>query len=81
MNKVIVVINQNQRQAEMLRTQFINSRRGEPTNAIKAAQLCNELWGIKYDWHDWSETLAVMEAHGSIERIGTNKQLAEYWIK
>ena len=82
MAKVIVAINQTQKQAEFLMAQFVKTRRGEAHTATSIANLCSELWGIRYDWHDWANVLIAMHGNMEVEIVGVNSMgQTQYWVK
>lgn len=81
MTKVFVSIEQNAKQADLLMTQFVTLRAGESHTAMSIMQLCAQLWGIRYDWHDWATVLDEMQRNGKVERTGWIADHVQYYIK
>lgn len=68
-------------QQDTLMAQFIKTRRGASHTSFSLMQLCNLVWGIEYDWHEWARVLDAMNGNEEVERIGTDNGFALYWIK
>ena len=49
---------------------FLRMRRGAIFDGVSAAQMLNEHWGIKVDWHEMSYALDYLERSQEAERTG-----------
>jgi hypothetical protein len=59
---------------------FLRQFKGQTFDGITARNQMRQVWGIDYDWHDFSEVLAHMETIGKAERINGRDELRKYMI-